>query len=121
MTVEISVSENYILVEPSPGLNYWDILEGASKISKMKEFKEKNDIWIFETGTILLSINDLYKLHDIIVKHYPNVKRIRKTAVVVDSGFMSGLAGTFIGLFDDLPFKLKVFKDLASAEKWVLD
>ena len=34
MTAKISVLEHYILVEPSPGLNYWDILEAASKVSK---------------------------------------------------------------------------------------
>ena len=121
MAVKISVLEAYILVEPSQGVNYWDILEGCFKISYMKDFVEKNDIWIFKSGPLRLTIDDLYKLHDIIVEHYPKVIKERKTAIVVESGFMSGLVQTFVGISNKLPFTLKVFKDLVSAENWILE
>jgi len=121
MTVNISVLDSYILVEPSQGVNYWDILEGSVKLSRMKEFEEKNDLWIFKAGPLMLAISDLYKLQDIIFEHYPEVARERKTAIVVESGFMSGLVKTFIGLSANLPFQLEVFDDLASAEKWILE
>jgi hypothetical protein len=120
MAIKISVLESYILVEPDPGLDYWDILEGSIKLSNMKEFAEKNDIWIFKPGPLMLTIKDLYKIQDIISEHYPKVPRERKTAVVVESGFMSGLVNTFTELSNNLPFRLKVFDDLSSAEKWVI-
>lgn len=121
MTVKISVLETYILVEPSQGVNYWDILEGCIIISNMKEFLDKNDIWIFKEGPLMLTINDLYKLHNIIVEHYPKVTRERKTAIVVESGYMSGLVDRFLGVSNKLPFTLKVFNDLVSAENWILE
>jgi len=60
-------------------------------------------------------------LHDIIVEHYPKVIKERKTAIVVESGFMSGLVQTFVGISNKLPFTLKVFNDLVSAENWILE
>lgn len=119
MTVNISVLESYILVEPGYGVNYWDILEGSIKLSKTREFAEKNDIWVFKEGPLMLTIDDLFRLQDIIFEHYPEVSRERKTAIVVESGFMSGLVKTFMEISADLPFKLRVFEDLASAENWI--
>lgn len=119
MDVKISIQTDYILVEPPKGLNYWDLLEGLAKIVNLAEYGEKNDIWVFRDGPVMLTYDDFYKIRDLINEHYPkNVKR-HKTALVVETGFQLGLAESFIEIGKELPFETKVFSKIQSAVDWV--
>lgn len=120
MGIKISLQEAYILVEPPRGINYWDLLEGLAKIVNLAEYGEKNDIWIFREGPVMLVEEDLYKLKDLIKEHYPkNVKR-NKTALVFETGLRFSLAEHYVEIVKELPFETMVFSDIRSAEDWVM-
>ena len=121
MESKVTVNKDYILVEPSIGIIYWEILECIGKLRGTSEYPKKNDIWVFRTGPLMLEYGDLFKLKDIINEYYPeNVSRT-KTAIVVESGMQFGLANEFIDIADQLPYQIKVFNELNAAEKWVTD
>ena len=52
MSLNITNTDDYILAEFSEGMDYWEIMEGISKIFSMPEFKVKNDIWAFKDGQL---------------------------------------------------------------------
>ena len=60
MPFNVTNTDDYILAEYSEGMDYWEILEGISKIFSMPEFKVKNDIWAFKNGQLKISFSDLY-------------------------------------------------------------
>ena len=120
MGIEISIQEDYILVEPPRGVNYWDVLEGLAKIVNLSEYSEKNDIWVLRDGPIMFVYEDLQKIRDLIKEHYPkNVKR-NKTALVVETGLQFALAGSFVEIAKELPFETMIFSDIRSAEDWIM-
>ena len=81
MDTEISIQEDYILVEPPNGINYWAILEGIGRLMNMDGYQKKNVIWEFRDGPVTLAFDDLYILKNIIKEHHlKNSKRI-KTAI----------------------------------------
>ena len=120
MDTEISIQEDYILVEPPNGINYWAILEGIGRLINMNGDHEKNVIWEFRDGPVMLGYDDLYKLKNIIKEHHlKNPKRI-KTAILTESGFQLGLANEFAKIAKDLPCEIGVFSDLRSAQGWII-
>ena len=119
MGIEIGIKNGYILVEPSKGVNYWDILDGLGKLVNLAEYSETNNIWVFRDGPVMLAYEDMYKIRDLIKEHYPkNVKR-NKTALVVETGFQLSLAESFIEIGKELPFETKVFSNIQSAQNWI--
>ncbi|MHA1940781.1 MAG: hypothetical protein ACW97P_03545 [Candidatus Hodarchaeales archaeon] len=119
MAAIITSKKDYILVEPTEGVDYLEIWEGFARILIMPEYLVNNDIWVFHEGPIRLSYGDLYKIRDFIKKHYPENSTRNKTAIVVEKGFQKGLAEVFANIVEDLPFEMKVFSDIQSAELWV--
>ena len=120
MDVKVSIQTDYILVEPPKGLNYWDILVGLGKIVHLAEYSEKNDIWVFRDGPVMLTYEDLYKIRDLIKEYYPRNMKRNKTALVVETGFQFGLAESFSEIGKQLPFETKVFANIQSAEDWIM-
>jgi tRNA A37 threonylcarbamoyladenosine biosynthesis protein TsaE len=114
----ITVKKDYILVEPEE-VDYWEIWEGIAKEMSLPEFPEKNDIWIFHEGPVKLTYVDLYRLKDFIEENYPENAIKNKTAIVVESGTQKAIAESFIQITVNLPFKIKAFSDLKSAEDWI--
>ena len=119
MGIEISIKDDYILVEPPKGVIYWDILEGLTKIYSLVRDIDKNDIWVFRDGPVILVYEDLFKIRDLICEHYPTNVRRNKTALVVETGIQLDLAENFAEIADELPFETKVFSDIRSAEDWI--
>ena len=119
MALKITNNKDYILVEPTEGIDYWDIWEGFARMLIMPEYLVKNDIWVFHEGPMKLSYGDLYKIRDFIKKHYPKNTTRNKTAIVVETGLQKGLAEVFTDIVEDLPYEMKVFSDIQSAEHWV--
>ena len=120
MLPKITIKKDYILVEPSKGVNYWEIYEGVGELLTMKEFPRKNDVWVFRNGPVRLSYEDLYKLKDFVTVHYPKNFKGHKTAIVVETGFQSALSKIYAIITDVLPFEIKVFSDIQSAENWII-
>jgi hypothetical protein len=119
MPFNVTNTDNYILAEYSEGMDYWEILEGISKIFSMPEFKVKNDIWAFKDGQLKISFSDLYKIKDSVKKLYPEGSTGKKTAIVIETGIQHSLATLYSDLGKDLPRKIRVFSDLNSAIEWI--
>ena len=100
-------------------MDYWEILEGLSKLLLMPEFKDKNDIWILSRGEIKILYSDLYKLKDTAAELYPKDSRATKTAIVAEPGIQQSLAILYSDISKDLPREIRVFSDLKSAEDWI--
>jgi hypothetical protein len=112
-------NDDHILVESAAGMNFWDIMEGISKLFSMPEFKEKNDIWLFRDGQLKIMYSDLYSIKDLVEKVYPADSKGKKTAIVAHTGVQHGLATLYSDLARDLPREKKVFSDLKSATDWI--
>ena len=121
MDSDITIQKDYILLEPLSGINYWEILESIGRLMNMEEYREKNDIWVFRDGPVMLLYDDLYKLKDIIEEHHPKNAKRNKTAIVVETGLQFGMADEFAKIAEDLPCEIRVFSDMQSAEDWITE
>ncbi len=119
MSLNIIIEDDYILMESSEGMVYWEIMEGISKLLAMPEFKDKNDIWLFRDGQLKIMYSDLYSIKDIVKKLYPTDSTGTKTAIVTQTGVQQSLATLYSDLAKSLPRKVKVFSDLKSAKEWI--
>jgi hypothetical protein len=119
MAPRITIKKDYILVEPKEGLDFREIQQGVARLFYVKGIPEQNRIWIFRKGPVNLSADDLSRLKSIVKEYYPEDAKIKKTAIVVESGMQKNLAESFINIADDLPQTFRVFSNLADAENWV--
>ncbi len=119
MPLKITNTDNYILMESSSGMDYWEIMEGISNLFSMPEFKNKNDIWLFRDGQLKIMYSDLYSIKDMVVRLYPPDSKGKKTAIVAQTGVQHSLVTLYADLAKDLPRKIKVFSDLQSAKQWI--
>ena len=83
MSLNITIEDDYILVESPVGMVYWEIMEGISKLFAMPEFRDKNDIWLFRDGQLKIIFSDLYSIKDMAEKLYPTASKGTKTAKVL--------------------------------------
>ena len=118
MSPEITIKEDYILIEPKKGTDYSEIQRGVARLFYVNEIPEKNRIWVFREGPENFSYDDLHKLRDIIKENYPNDHKINKTAIVIESEFQSSMAESFRQVAKDLPFEIRIFSDIQAAEDW---
>ena len=119
MSPQITIKEEYVLIEPKEGTDFWEIQRGVARLFYADRIPDKNRIWVFREGPEKLSDDDLHKLKDIIKENYPSDAKISKTAIVVTSELQSKLAESFAQIAEDLPQNFKVFSNLADAEDWV--
>lgn len=78
MPLNVTNTADFILAEFTGGIDYWEILEGISKILSMPEFKVKNDIWTFEDGQLKILFSDLYKIKDSVKNFILKVQQVKK-------------------------------------------
>ena len=121
MESDITIQRDYILLEPLSGINYWEILESIGRLMNMEEYREKNDIWVFRDGPVMLLYDDLYKIKNIIKEHYLKNAKRNKTAILAETGLQLGMADEFAKIATDLPCDIKVFSSKRSAEEWISD
>ena len=119
MSLEVSVNEDFILVELKEGLDISEIRRGLTRLFYIPEFIDKNDIWVFHEGVINLSHDDLYKLRDIIQETYPKETKANKTALVVKSDEQLNMAEAFVQIGKDLPYEFRIFSNLQDAKDWI--
>lgn len=119
MSLNINSTDEYIIVEFSKGMDFWEIMESIPKLCSRPEFKDTNDIWVFRDGQLLILYSDLYYVKNAAEKFYPKVSKGKKTAIVTVTGIQHSLATLYSDIGKDLPRKIRVFSDLQSAENWV--
>ena len=117
--MKITKEKDYILVEPSEGIDFWEIIEGIGKLFTMDGFPQKNDIWKFREGPLSFLYENIYKIKDFVANYYPKYWNIHKTAIVVENGFQAALAKEYTNIVKDFPMKTKVFFNMESAEEWI--
>jgi hypothetical protein len=119
MTLKITDKEDYLLVEPSEGMDYWEILEAIPAVFLMPQFKDKDDIWVFRKGQMKIHYSDLNTLKGVAEKLHPEESNGRKTAIVTETGSQQALASLYSDIGKDLPREIKIFSDLKLAEDWI--
>jgi hypothetical protein len=119
MTLKITDKDDYILVEPSDGMDYWEILEAIPALFLMPQFKDKDDIWVFRKGQMRIHYSDLNTLKGVAEKLHPEESNGRKTAIVTETGSQQALASIYADIGKDLPREIKIFSDLKLAEDWI--
>jgi hypothetical protein len=117
--MKITKEKDYVLVEPSEGIDFWEIIEGIGKLFTMDGFPRKNDIWKFREGPLSFLYEDIYKIKDFVANYYPKDWNGHKTAIIVENGFQAGLAKEYVNIAKDLPIETKVFSNIESAEEWI--
>ena len=119
--IEITIEKNFILLIPPKVMNLWNILASISTLFSIPEFQEKNDIWLIPEGPIDLLYSDLEKIKYIAKKKFPKHAKRGKTAIVVRDDLQYNLAVLYADGGKNLPRKIMVFRDLNSAEKWIME
>ena len=119
--LRITAREDYILVEPSKGMIFWEVLFGLSKLISMPEFRDRNDLWVFRAGKMDIAYSDLYKIKEYVQKNFPECSKEKKTAIVVETGMQKSLAVLYAKVEEDLPHETRVFSDFKSAEEWITE
>ncbi len=120
MLPEITIKEDYILIEPLEP-EFWEVYLSLGKLLKMPEYRYKNVIWKFNEGPLRITYDDLYRIKGLLEENYPeNVKLNKKAALVVAGGLHAAMATEYTKIAADFPVEFKVFSDLAAAEKWIV-
>ena len=119
--LKITTRENYILVEPSKGVDFLEILAGIAKLLSMPEFQDKNDIWVFREGKMDIAYSDLFKIREYVKINIPKYSKEKETAIVVETGMQRSLAELYAKIEEDLPHVIKVFSDFKSAVEWITE
>ena len=117
--LNITTRDVYILVEPSKGINFLEVLHGLAKLLSMPEFQNRNDIWVFRDGKMDITYADLYKIKEYVIKNFPRTSHVRKTAIVVETGLQKSLVELYAKMEEELPHEIRIFSDLKSAEEWI--
>jgi len=117
--IEIISEKDYILVIPPDGLDFWEIFLALGRLIPMREFQEKNDIWVFREGHVDFVYADLLRLKEFVKNHYPANAKGEKTAIVAGTNTQRILAQSYANIGRDLPRRIKVFADFKSAEDWI--
>ena len=117
--VKIVIEKDYIVIKPPAGINFWDIYIALGKLIPIREFQDKNDIWVFREGAVDIAYPDLNKIKEIGNKFYPKNAKGEKTAIVVATGSQRKLAESYIDLGGEHSRKIRIFSDLKSAEHWI--
>jgi hypothetical protein len=119
MSLKLTSAKDYIIVEFSTGMDFWEIMESIPKLCSMPEFLKKNDIWVFRVGKLQILYADLYKIKDTVERFFPQCAKDKKTAIVTETGIQHSLATMYSDIGKDLPREIKAFSDLKSARDWV--
>ena len=119
--LNITTRDDYILVEPSKGIDFLEVLSGLSKLLSMPKFHEKYDIWIFREGKMDIAYTDLFKIKEYVINNFPQSALKKKTAIVVETGMQRSLAELYARIEEDLPHEIRVFSDFKKAEKWIME
>ena len=117
--LKITTREDYILVEPSKGIDLLEVLFGLYKLLSMSEFQDKNDVWVFREGKMNIAYSDLYKIKEYVKNNIPKFSKKKKTAIVVETGMQRSLAEMYAEIEGELPHEIRVFSDFTSAEEWI--
>ena len=121
MEPQITIKKDYILVEPRE-YELYAILGCIADLFDMPENLEMDVIWLFKGGISKITFDELYKIRDFVKENVPeNESPDKRTAVVIESGFLSAMAHIFFRISVNLSLNYKVFSDLPSAEKWLMD
>ena len=117
---QITIKKDYILVEPRE-YELHAILGCIADLFAMPENLEMNVIWVFKGGFSKIAFDELYKIRDFVKENVPeNENPDKRTAVIIESGFLSAMAHIFSRISVNLSLNYKVFSDLPSAEKWLV-
>ena len=120
MSLKFNYHNDYIIIQSSAGIDYYEIIEGISKLVSLPEFKNKNDIWLFESGAVNIGYYDLNKIKILVEKICPKVPKKNRTALVVKNGFQQSVCTLYSDICKDFNRKIRVFTELEYAIKWVM-
>jgi len=119
MSLKFTNHHDYILIESSTGMDFWDIMEGIPKLFSMPEYKYKNDIWVFTSGQIKMAYADLYTIKKLVDEICSHNSKGTKTAIVAENGLQKSVGVFYSDISKDLPRKIRVFSELESAKHWI--
>jgi len=117
--LDIIFAEDYIVIIPPDGLDFWEIFLAVGRLIPMREFQDKNDIWVFSEGHLDFLYADLFKLKEFVKNNCPANGKGKKTAIVAATDMQRRLAQSYANIGRDLPRRIKVFTDFKSAEEWI--
>jgi len=120
MSLKFTNNNDYMLIESSTGMDYWEIIEGIAKLVSMPEFKNKNSIWAFASGQIKMAHTDLYRIKSLVKRNCPKDRKATKTAIVVKNDFQQTYATLYSDICKDLQREIRIFTKLESAKDWII-
>jgi len=120
MESKITIKKDYILVEIQERA-FLEIVVLLGRLFKTPDYLNKDAIWLFRQVPLQMTYEDLYKIKDFIMEHYPdNAKPDKRVALVAETGFDTAMATEYVGIVKGLPLEFKVFSDLKAAEEWIV-
>ena len=96
------------------------VIEACRGLYGRTDYVSKNEIWDFSsTKPKGINYNALKRLVSYFQKIYKEEWGSNKTAVVVDSDLLYGLAKIFQAVSSQLPHTVSVFKSIEGAKEWI--
>lgn len=120
MSLKFNSHKDYILIQSTSGIDYFEIVEGISKLISLPEFKNKKDIWIFESGIVNIAYSDLNKIKLLVEKICPRFSKKARTALVVKNDFQQAVCMLYSDICKDLNQDIRVFTNFESAKDWII-
>ena len=121
MESKITIKKDYILVEIQERA-FLEITALLGRLFRTSDYLNKDAIWLFRQGLLQMAYEDLYKIKDFIIEHYPdNAKTDKKVALVAETGFDTAIATEYVKIVKGLPLEFRVFSDFKAAEEWIVN
>lgn len=114
----ISYDRNVFVVEILGAANFDVVIEAIKDAYSQPDYFVKNNIFIFSSEYFEVKAEELEMVTQYILENIQNKLVTIKSAVVVPPGFNTAIVELWATAADRLPYDLKIFSDLKSAEDW---
>lgn len=115
----ISHTDRYVRVDLELGMSADEIKNAIRTLSLDTDRMDKNCLWKFHNGTFSLAYDELISIKELVQNKYLCDKGFERIALVAVSGFQMGIIDLFVHILSDLPFEVRSFPTVNSAEPWL--
>ena len=116
---EITVNDNYFIVDFKTDATLELILSSFDSIEKIENFQHLNDIFNYGDHLVHINPDDMGELLQQIETRTPPGAQKKKSALVTSSGFLMAIGELWREYASRLPQEIRVFQSLSAAKAWI--
>ena len=117
----VSYDRNVFVIDILGAASFDVVIAAIKDAFSQSDFFVKNNIFIFSSEFMEVKAEELEMITQFILKNFQTNLVTIKSAVVVPPGFNMAIVELWATAANRLPFDVKIFSDLKSAEDWTAD